>query len=123
MRGWFSVAVWAVLGLPALQVAGTVAAQPADVPAPATAAQEPSQAKGEEAFQVALGRLKSKLAQERASAADEMGRRGYRKRKEIGAVLTPVLQSDPEPLVRAAAGRALGRLGVREAIPALVAAL
>jgi HEAT repeat protein len=34
-----------------------------------------------------------------------------------------VLRSDPEPAVRAAAGRALGRLGEREALPDLIEAL
>ncbi len=38
-------------------------------------------------------------------------------------MLRPLLVSDPSHVVRAAAGRALGRLGVREALPDLVAAL
>jgi HEAT repeat protein len=92
---------------------------------PKVAAQESAaeKAKGEEAFKKALDRLKSGDAAERAAAADEMGRRGYRLRKEISDVLRPLLNSDPDSTVRAAAGRALGRLGVREAVPDLVRAL
>jgi HEAT repeat protein len=89
------------------------AAAPAGVPA----------GQNEEAFRAALERLQSPNAAERATAADEMGRRGYRLRQEISGVLRPLLKSDPDPLVRAAAGRALGRLGVREAVPDLIAAL
>jgi HEAT repeat protein len=59
----------------------------------------------------------------RAASANEMGRRGYRFRREIAELLRPLLRTDPEPVVRAAAGRALGRLGAREAVPDLVAAL
>jgi HEAT repeat protein len=93
--------------------------------APRALAQESAaeKAKGEEAFKKALDRLKSSDAAERAAAADEMGRRGYRLRKEISDVLRPLLNNDPDSTVRAAAGRALGRLGVREAVPDLVRAL
>jgi HEAT repeat protein len=94
-----------------------VRAVSAQAPAPAAASQ------GDEAFKVALERLKSPQAAERATAADEMGRRGYRLRHEIASVLRPLLKSDPDAVVRAAAGRALGRLGVREAVPDLIVAL
>jgi HEAT repeat protein len=80
-------------------------------------------ARGEEAFRKALATLKSPNPAERAAAADEMGRRGYRLRKEIAEALRPVLLNDGESVVRAAAGRALGRLGAREAVPELVKAL
>lgn len=80
-------------------------------------------ARGEEAFHQALAKLKSPKAEERAAAADEMGRRGYRFRDEIAEVLRPMLVGDAESVVRAAAGRALGRLGAREAVPELVQAL
>jgi HEAT repeat protein len=80
-------------------------------------------ARGEEAFAQAIEQLKSTEALVRAQAADEMGRRGYRLRKEIAAILRPLLREDAEPVVRAAAGRALGRLGVREAVPDLIGAL
>ncbi len=79
--------------------------------------------RGEEAFKKALSRLQSSDASERAAAADEMGRRGYRFRKTIADVLRPLLLSDAESVVRAAAGRALGRLGAREAVPELIKAL
>lgn len=82
-----------------------------------------SKARGDEAFKKAADRLKAKDPEERAAAANEMGRRGYRFRHEISELLRPLLRSDPEPVVRAAAGRALGRLGAREAVPDLVKAL
>jgi HEAT repeat protein len=82
-----------------------------------------SKNKGDEAFRKATDRLKAKDPGERAAAANEMGRRGYRFRREIAELLRPLLRTDPDPVVRAAAGRALGRLGVREAVPDLVAAL
>jgi HEAT repeat protein len=79
--------------------------------------------KGDEAFRKAAERLKAKDANERAASANEMGRRGYRFRREIAELLRPLLRTDPEPVVRAAAGRALGRQGAREAVPDLIAAL
>lgn len=99
---------------------------PLDAPAGAQAdggVSASSNARGEEAFRKALAALKSSSPAERAAAADEMGRRGHRFRKEIAEALRPVLASDPESLVRAAAGRALGRLGTREAVPELVKGL
>jgi HEAT repeat protein len=90
---------------------------------PDTRAEVSTDAKGEEAFRHALARLQSAEAGDRASAADELGRRGYRFRKPIAEALRPILLSDPQPVVRAAAGRALGRLGAREAIPELIQAL
>lgn len=80
-------------------------------------------ARGEEAFKSALVRLRSTVTSERVAAAEELGRRGYRFRREIAEVLRPIVLSDPEAQVRAAAGKALGRLGAREAVPELVKAL
>ncbi|MDB4972449.1 MAG: repeat protein [Myxococcaceae bacterium] len=80
-------------------------------------------ARGEEAFKQTLARLKLAEPTERARAADELGKRGYRFRMQISDALRPLLTSDPDSMVRAAAGRALGRLGVREAVPELVKAL
>lgn len=87
------------------------------------AAEPEIKGKGDDAFKKAADRLKSKDAAERAAAANEMGRRGYRFRKEISDMLRPLLRADPDPVVRAAAGRALGRLGARESVPDLVRAL
>jgi HEAT repeat protein len=70
-----------------------------------------------------MARLSAQDANERAAAADELGRRGYRFRDQIASALRPMLLKDPDANVRAAAGRALGRLGVREAIPELTRAL
>lgn len=91
--------------------------------APASPADAAHDAKGEEALKKALVRLKSSSPVERAEAADEMGRRGYRFRKQIAESLRPLLLADPDSVVRAAAGRALGRLGAREAVPDLIKAL
>lgn len=92
-------------------------------PVRAQAPEKEGTQKSEDAFRAAQERLKSPVAAERATAADEMGRRGHRIRHEVAGVLRPLLVSDPSHVVRAAAGRALGRLGVREALPDLVAAL
>jgi HEAT repeat protein len=114
--GWLKrAAVCVCLSLPAASL--PVLAQEAAAPA------ADGKSRGDEAFKKAAERLKSKDAGERASAANEMGRRGYRFRHEISELLRPLLRSDPEPLVRAAAGRALGRLGTREAVPDLIRAL
>lgn len=102
---------------------GGVSLHAARAAAQASTEEQAASSKGEEAFRAALARLKSNNAAERAAAADEMGRRGHRLRHEIAAVLRPVLKSDPDAVVRASAGRALGRLGVREALPELIAAL
>jgi HEAT repeat protein len=93
----------------------------ADEPEIHAKASQPS--RGEEAFKSALARLASQQATERAAAADELGRRGFRFRSQIAEALRPMLSRDPEPGVRAASGRALGRLGIREAVPELTQAL
>ncbi len=101
------------LGASALTGAAGVHAQAADA----------DTQKANDAFLAAKERLKSQVAAERAAAADEMGRRGHRLRHEIAPILRPLLRTDSSHVVRAAAGRALGRLGVREAVPDLIAAL
>jgi HEAT repeat protein len=108
--------LWVCLSLPV----GAALTSAQDTPA---AGDEGGKGRGEEAFKKATERLKSSQAADRAAAANEMGRRGYRFRKEISELLRPLLRTDPEPVVRAAAGRALGRLGAREAVPDLIAAL
>ena len=99
------------------------------LPQPRVAAQadagvtDSERGRGEEALKKALARLKAPEPAERVSAADELGKRGQRFRHAISDALRPMLASDPEPVVRAAAGRALGRLVAREAVPELIAAL
>jgi HEAT repeat protein len=113
---------WTIRVALCMFIAFSLARRPA-LAEPDAAAGDLSNARGEEAFRKALVALKSKSAAERAAAADEMGRRGQRFRKEIADALRPVLLSDPESMARAAAGRALGRLGAREAVPELIKAL
>jgi HEAT repeat protein len=110
--------LWVCLGL----AAGPLSSSAQDAAVPHEEAGG-GKAKGEEAFKKATERLKSPGPADRVAAANEMGRRGYRFRKEISELLRPLLRSDPDASVRAAAGRALGRLGAREAVPDLIAAL
>ncbi len=112
--------MWVCLGLSTAAFSPAVPGRAQD--AGAVQASE-AKNKGDEAFRKAAERLKAKDPNERAASANEMGRRGYRFRKEIAELLRPLLRSDPEPVVRAAAGRALGRLGARESVPDLIAAL
>ncbi len=61
--------------------------------------------------------------EQRMQAADILGRKGYRRRTEITPLLRRALLGDRDARVRASAGRALGRLGSRAAVPDLVRAL
>lgn len=67
--------------------------------------------------------LRSEVATERASAAESLGRSGHALRDELTPILRDLLRNDPSWEVRASAGRALGRLGTRDAVPDLVRAL
>ena len=70
-----------------------------------------------------LERLRSSVPGERSAAAESLGRSGHALREEITPILRELLRTDPEWEVRASAGRALGRLGTRDAVPDLVRAL
>lgn len=70
-----------------------------------------------------MERLRSESATERAAAAETLGRSGHALREEITPLLRDLLRNDPAWEVRASAGRALGRLGTRDAVPDLVRAL
>lgn len=107
--------LWVSLSVP---LSTQVAAQDSGAPSA-----HPPQARGNEAFRKAVERLHASDPKQRALAADEMGRRGHRFRHEISELLRPLLLSDPDATVRAASGRALGRLGAREAVPDLIKAL
>lgn len=70
-----------------------------------------------------IARLASTDSTERAAAAEALGRSGHRLRDEITPILRELLRSDESWEVRASAGRAIGRLGTRDAVPDLVRAL
>lgn len=59
----------------------------------------------------------------RVAAADALGRRGAARRGDVVPILRRHLREDTEWRVRASAGRAIGRLAARDAVPDLVRAL
>jgi HEAT repeat protein len=69
---------------------------------------------------LALGSTK---AQERIAAAHDLDKLGQARRAETGGLLRPLVLTDPDAGVRAAAARTLGRLGIRDAVPELIEAL
>lgn len=71
----------------------------------------------------ALEQLSHRDPAVRASAAERLGRRGAAQRDAIVPALRRTLRDDADWRVRASCGRALGRLGAREAVPDLVRAL
>jgi HEAT repeat protein len=87
-------------------------------PAPGSA-----QELSDEEFQRALTQLADGTPDERAVAADQLGRRAYGRRDRLVPVLRERLRDDRDWRVRASAGRALGRLNARDAMPDLVRAL
>lgn len=77
----------------------------------------------DEDFQAAMQQLGSEDADVRLEAVETLGRRGWRRRREIAPRLRNLLRNDPDWRVRASSGRAIGRLSVRSAVPDLAAAL
>ncbi|HJL06186.1 MAG TPA: HEAT repeat domain-containing protein [Polyangiaceae bacterium LLY-WYZ-15_(1-7)] len=77
----------------------------------------------DEEFQQAMQQLQADSPDERLEAVELLGRRGWRRRREISPRLRRLLRTDPDWRVRASSGRAIGRLSVRDAVPDLVAAL
>lgn len=77
----------------------------------------------DEAFAAAIHDLAAADPQTRVTALDLLGRRGWRRKDDIVPHLRRLLHSDPDWRVRASAGRAVGRLSARDAVPELVAAL
>jgi HEAT repeat protein len=77
----------------------------------------------DDAVRANIERLRSSTPSERAAAAEALGRSGHEARDEITPILRQLLRDDSEWEVRASAGRALGRLGTRDAVPDLVRAL
>ncbi|MCC7538052.1 MAG: HEAT repeat domain-containing protein [Deltaproteobacteria bacterium] len=71
----------------------------------------------------AIASLRAPDEDDRVAGAELIGRRGHRLRDRVGPPLRELLRSDPSPNVRAAAGRAIGRLGYRPAVPDLVRGL
>ena len=107
-RGLASPAFWGTM----LLIAVSAAAQP-------SAEQPLSDAE----LAAAIGALGGSDAQARVRAADLLGRRGASRREECVGPLRARLREDPQWEVRASAGRALGRLASRDAVPDLVRAL
>ena len=77
----------------------------------------------DEQYQQLMQQARSTNPEERAAACEQLGREGYRQRAEIAPVLREIIRSDTDWRVRASAGRAIGRLGTRDAVPDLVRAL
>ncbi len=75
------------------------------------------------AFAAAMADLVGPDADARMAAAELVGRRASDRRSETVPLLRRLLRDDPEWGVRASAGRALGRLAARDAVPDLVRAL
>jgi len=88
----------------------------------ATAAAQGPQLSDEELRQT-VQQLREGSAEQRARAADVLGRRGQGHRDAIVPHLRRRIRQDDDWRVRASSGRALGRLAARDAIPDLVRAL
>lgn len=71
----------------------------------------------------ALANLRAPDEDDRVASAELLGRRGHSVRDRVGPPLRELLKADPSANVRAAAGRAIGRLGYRPAVPELVRGL
>jgi HEAT repeat protein len=76
-----------------------------------------------EVYATTFAELTGADAAARATAAETLGRRASSHRTEIVPVLRRLVREDPQWEVRASAGRALGRLAARDAVPDLVRAL
>jgi len=87
----------------------------------------PSAARGQELdddeYAAAIRQLAEGAPEARASAADLLGSRAMRRRDAVVPLLRRTLRDDRDWRVRASSGRALGRLGARDAVPDLVRAL
>lgn len=82
-----------------------------------------AQTLSEAEFQAAMTELRNGTPEQRAAAADLLGRRAYRQRDQVSPILREMIRNDTDWRVRASAGRAIGRLGTRDAVPDLVRAL
>ena len=74
-------------------------------------------------YQTAFAALTGADATARATSAETLGRRAASHRADLVPVLRRLVREDPQWEVRASAGRALGRLAARDAVPDLVRAL
>ena len=87
----------------------------------------PSAALGQELdteeYTAATRQLAEGAPEARASAADLLGSRASSRRDAVVPLLRRTLREDRDWRVRASSGRALGRLGARDAVPDLVRAL
>lgn len=89
----------------------------------ASASTAEAQRLSDEDFQAAVQQLGADSPDDRIAAVDILGRRGWRRRREISPRLRTMLRADADWRVRASSGRAIGRLSVRDAVPDLVRAL
>lgn len=121
MRGRvkFRAANWIGVGLVALALAGVPARSSAQPPTAPASTGRMSEAE----FLQALSQLDAPAAYTRLAAADAIGTRGGRFRHGASERLRVLVRTDPDVSVRAMAGRAIGRLGLRDAVPDLIVAL
>lgn len=107
-------ATWSALLSGALLLGGALPAWPT---------QAHAQDLGDAELRTATEQLSDGSPEERARAADLLGRRGYDHRETIVPLLRTRIREDRDWRVRASSGRALGRLAARDAVPDLVRAL
>lgn len=111
--GWKRGLLLCALALPA-GARGAASAQPPTAPAGPMTAEE---------FQRHATAIRSTSAVERRAAVVALGQRGRPFRRDATPMLREALRADTDGPVRAEAARAIGRLGLRDALPELITAL
>ncbi|MBC7171276.1 MAG: HEAT repeat domain-containing protein [Polyangiaceae bacterium] len=77
----------------------------------------------DEELAAAIQNLNAPAPETRAAAVDLLSSRAWRNRRQLAPHFRRLLRDDPDWRVRASAGRAVGRLSLREAVPDIVRAL
>ncbi len=77
----------------------------------------------DEEIAAAVRDLQAAQPETRVAAVDMLSSRAWRNRRELAPHFKRLLREDPDWRVRASAGRAIGRLSLREAVPDVVRAL